>query len=294
VHVTAENGTVCDDGQECSTGDHCEAGQCVADESQCLCDPTFHPSASKIVALSIADTGYPGDGLDLDGDPTTCQPETNGCSDGIDNALGPLAGIPLANDAIKKSIDEGNLILVFEHRNLKTDGTAYGLAFYTAKLAGSNPTCDVQAATCDYVADHNVFDHDCNPLVLLDNAKISGSKLTAGGKSYTFPFDLPLAGIALHLDLYFARVEATVTISGDKVTSMSGILAGAAPKEQIKSAVQALPDDQIPAPFTKQQILDLLDGLVVPDIDGDGDGVKESASLGIKFNAIGGRVVGIY
>jgi hypothetical protein len=36
----------------------------------------------------------------------------------------------------------------------------------------------------------------------------------------------------------------------------------------------------------------LLELLVIPDIDGDGDGIKESASLGLQFTAIPGEIVG--
>jgi hypothetical protein len=87
-----------------------------------------------------------------------------------------------------------------------------------------------------------------------------------------------------------------VTVSGGKVAAMTGVLGGAVPKQQIIDAITAIPDDQWPPtiPVDKATILSLIDILVVPDIDGDGDGVAESASLGIKFSAIGGQITGVY
>lgn len=292
---TAQDGVACDDGLECSVGDHCVAGQCIADTTPCVCKPTFSPVVSKFVTMLIPDNGQAGNGANLDEDAGTCAPADNCCC-GVDNALGPVAGLPVAADAIKKAVDEGQIILLFEHRNFRADGGAYTLAFYTGKLDASNPTCDFKTQTCKYTVDKSIFDEECNPLVFLDNAKIVGTKLTAGGKNYRFPFDLPLAGINLHVDLYFARVDATVTVSGGKVAAMTGVLGGAVPKQQIIDAITAIPDDQWPPtiPVDKATILSLIDILVTPDIDGDGDGIAESASLGIKFSAIGGTISGVF
>ena len=135
---------------------------------------------------------------------------------------------------------------------------------------------------------------ECLPLVTLNNATIVGNKLTAGGLDYVFPFDLPLLeGINLHVDLYFTRVEANVTVSGGRVTSMQGILGGAIPKQQISDAVQAVPDATwADLPVDKATVMMLLDLVVIPDIDGDKDGIMESASIGIQFTAIPGEIVG--
>lgn len=292
----AQNGIPCDDGLECSVNDHCEAGVCVADTSPCVCQPTFSPVVNKFVSMSIADNGQAGNGLNLDDNAATCAPSSNCCC-GVDNSLGPVAGLPVANDGIKKAMDEGQIVLLFEHRNFRTDGGAYTLAFYAGKLDPTNPTCDFKTQSCKYIVDHNIFDQDCNPLVTLDNAKVVGNKLTAGGRQYRFPFDLPLvAGINLHVDLYATKVEATVTLSGGKIAAMAGILGGAVPKQQIIDAITAIPDDQWPPdiPVDKGTILSLIEILVEPDIDGDGDGQPESASIGIKFNAIGGTITGVY
>ncbi|MBL6974530.1 MAG: hypothetical protein ISR64_02250 [Deltaproteobacteria bacterium] len=284
-------GSQCDDGLECSTSDHCKDGQCVADTSECVCQPVFWPVVSKMTSMSIAATGNPGDGLDLDGDPGTCTPATD-CSAGIDNSLGPLSS--LGNDAIQESMADGDIIILMEHRDFHIDGTPYSIAVYVGKdLDPSNPACDVQTQTCAYLVDNESLNVDCNPLVSLDNAVYSNGKLTAGGAGYTFPFDLPILGdVSLHVDLFYATIHANVTLSGNKVTAMDGILGGAVPKAQLKAAIESLPPDT-DLPLPKEQIITLLDLLVQPDIDGDGDGVKESASIGIHFTAIAGTISGL-
>lgn len=288
-----ETGTVCSDGLDCSVNDHCEDGVCIADESGCVCQPTFYPAVSKFVTMAISDNGKTGAGLDLDNNPATCSPPDNCCC-GIQNALGPVAGLPVAQDGIKDAMEGGDITLLFEHRDIKTDGSPYVLAFYSGKLAPSNPTCNFLTQDCDYTVEPMMITDECNPLVTLDNAKIVGNKLTAGGTDYVFPFDLPLMeGINLHVDLYFTRLEASVTVSGGRVTSMQGILGGAVPKQQISDAVAAIPDETWAGlPVDKATVQTLLELLVVPDIDGDGDGILESASIGIQFTAIPGEIVG--
>lgn len=290
------NGTVCDDGIGCSTGDHCETGVCVADMSGCTCTPVFSSAVTKFVTMVIPDDGQAGSGLDLDQDPATCAPESDCCC-GVNNSMGPLAGLPVANDSITDAILDGSLIILFEHRDLKTNGEPYTLAFYAGELDPTNPTCDYQTADCPYLVDGSLVDEEtCEPVAVIDNAKIVNGKLTAGGKAYIFPFDLPLfEGINLHVDLFFATIEANVTVAGGKVTSMVGTLGGAVPKQQISDALAAIPDDEWPdsIPFDKATVATLLDMLVIPDIDGDDDGELESASISIKFSAIPGTITGL-
>ncbi len=286
-------GTPCDDGLECSTGDTCQNGVCEPDDiSGCLCQPTFASAVSKLISLKIENNGQTGNALNLDGKPG-CAPADNCCC-GLDNALGPLAGIPAAADGIKKAIEEGSIMLMFEHRGLRTDGQAYTLAFYAGDLDPANASCNFQTQTCNYLVDRAIIDDEtCEPLVSLDNAKISGGKLVAGGIGYTFPFDLPLMeGIDLHVDLYMARVEATVTVSGGKVTSMAGILGGAIPKAQLESAIDAVPPEKWDEIGIGVELVQMIVGSLETDIDGDLDGTPESISIGMKFTAIAGNISG--
>ena len=281
----------CNDGLDCSVGDHCEMGKCVADKSGCVCEPDFSPTVTKITSMTIASTGYPGQGLDVDQNPATCAPLQNGCSGGVDNALGPIAS--LGNADIQKSLDRGQVIALFEYKNFRTDGQPFSLGVLVGKrLDPSNPNCDFQTQQCQFIVDKNSYNEDCNPLVSFSNARVIGNKLVAGGKNYVFPFRLPItAGLQLEITLYFARIEAEITIQGSTITQLTGVLGGAVPKQQIIDAVMAVPDDQLPLP--KDTIIGMIDALIQPDIDGDGDGKKESASIGIQITAIPATITGV-
>ena len=285
-------GTGCSDGLACTTTDHCEAGACVADLAECACKPTFSPDITKLTSLQVPATGYPGDGLDLDHDAATCAPAVD-CSDGIDNCLGPVAS--MGNSSLADTVAGGDLILLLQHENLRLDGTPYGLSVLIGKgLDPANATCDFQAATCDYIVNASSLDLDtCLPVGGFTNARILGGRLTAGGQGSTFPFDMTISGgIALHVDLHMATIDAAVTVGGGTLTALDGFLGGAVPKQQIKDAILALPDT-VELPMTKEDLIGLLDLLVVPDMDIDGDGVYESASLSIRVAGIPGHVTGI-
>ncbi len=293
VNTVVADGTPCDDGLACSTGDHCEAGKCIADTTNCLCTPDFSNVVTKVTSMHIQTTGYPGDGLDIDEDPNTCAPKGK-CSDGIDNALGSLGA--MGNDSIAKEMKKGSVMVLFDHKGFNTQGKPYTLGIYAGKLDPKNSGCDFEKDVCDYLVDPNSYDHDtCEPLVKFDNATIHGNKLTAGGKKYTFPFHIPLNDQAtLDFALYYARIEATVTIQNGRITHIQGIIGGAVPKQKMLDAVDQLPDDvQLPGGLTKENLKQLINAMIHPDIDGDGDGVPESASIGIQFEGIAGNITGV-
>ncbi len=98
--------------------------------------------------------------------------------------------------------------------------------------------------------------------------------------------------MTLTITLYDARIEADGVVSGDQVTFIQGILAGAVPKQQLKDAIAALPPE-VELPMPKEQIIALLDLLVQADMDGNGDGQKESASIGIRLEGIAGLITGL-
>lgn len=289
------NGAHCNDGLDCSTNDHCQDSKCVADISGCMCTPKFSKVVNKTTVLAIAQTGNPGDGLDVDENPATCAPVGH-CSGGIDNSLGAIGGLPIVKDSITKELASGHIMLLFDHMGFNTQGKAYMLSIYQGKLDPGNSDCDFQTQTCNYWVDPQSYDHDtCAAMVSFDNAKVIGNKLTAGGKNYTFPFKIPLTPtVNLDFSLYYARIEATVTVSNGKITHIKGIIGGAVPKQKILDGIDAIPDGTpLPQGLTKASLKSLVTLLVKSDIDGDGDGVPESASIGLQFEGIAGNITGV-
>lgn len=287
VHSPEPPGAPCDDGLACSTGDACQDGVCVADMSECGCQMEFSDDVSKVNGLLIGLDGEPGSGLDVDGYPGTCAP-AGSCSAGIDNALSMLGGF--ANEALQDSVDDGQVIFLFEHRDFSATGEVFEMVFHIGEAA--NDQCDVQTTTCPYLVSPDTFDADCASLVSLDNAQISGATLNAGGPGYSFPLVLPIAdGVLLELTLHATQVKAQVTFEAGGPAGLDGILAGAISKQAILDGIEAVPADQLP--LDKDLIIQMIQGLIQSDIDTDGDGVMDAASVGLPFTAIGGTIVGL-
>jgi hypothetical protein len=285
IHTDLD-GVSCDDGLDCSTGDSCVAGECIANLQDCLCQPEFFPTVNKINSLIIGGDGKPGSGLDIDLDPATCSP--SGCSDGIDNSLSMLAGF--ANEPLVDALTGGSVILLVEHRGFVTDGTDYTASLYIAKLA--NDGCDHMTQSCDYLVQSDSFDEECNPVVFMDNAKTNGTSFSAGGPGYDFSIPMPLAdNVVLDLKLYFAQVNAEVTIDNDIPVALEGVLGGAVSKVDMLAAIEAVPADQLP--LDKAMIISLIDMMVENDIDTDGNGSYDAASIGLPFTAIAGTITGV-
>lgn len=277
----------CNDGLDCSVGDHCEAGLCIADTTDCQCQPDFHPGVNKLTVLAIGSGGHPGSGLDVDLKPDTCAPADN-CSEGIDNSLAMFGD--LAGDALQDAVDAGQVVLLFEHREFDATGAPYMLAFYVGSAA--DPDCEIQSQSCPYLVQSDSFDDQCSPLISLDNAVVNGAQLAAGGPGYDFPLPLPLSeGVILDLVLYNAQVEATLAFSDGLPGSMTGILAGAVPKQTLLDALDNVPADQLPV--DKELVKTMVNMLVQNDVDSDGDGSLDAASIGLPFTALQGQIVGV-
>ena len=281
----------CDDGIDCTFGDACVAGVCVGDDSECTnCPPAFSTVVSKFNALAIGTKGIPGEGLDIDGNPDTCSPAP-GCSGGVDNAMSKFAA--LANAEIDKALQQGDIALLLEHTSWNTNGAPYQMNVYAAKPASDS--CDFMVSDCPYWIDVATMTEDCYPMVFFDNMTMSGGTFSAGGPGYIFPFDLPIIeGLVLSVTLFYAQMEGSYTVSGGKVTSMEGILGGAVNKAQISEIINNLPDETWEeSPLSKDQIITMLDLLLPTDIDTDGDGTLDGATMGLKFTAIKGHIQGL-
>jgi hypothetical protein len=283
---------LCDDGEACTIDDRCVAGECFgAKTASCpLCSLAATDKANKITSLLVMADGQPGSGLDIDDNPMTCAPSNN-CGGGIDNELSVLAS--LVNPGITDSIEDGVVKWVIDLRRATRDGTEFPLSIYDSGLAFDN-FCNYQGEVCDYDVAPLSFDANCDPYFLFDNARIDGNRLTAGGSGQLISMVLPLVGGSLlAVTIAEARTEATLTFNaqGD-IIAMNGIIAGAIPKAQLIEAVRELDPDSFSLPgLTPAAAADLLDLLVTADIDLDGDGVAEAASVAMRIATIPARIV---
>jgi hypothetical protein len=284
LHVP-QDGTPCDDLIECTTADTCSAGVCVGDASTCSCTPVFH-DAGKATWIEMGTSGYVGEGLDLDEDPSTCAPEGD-CDGGVDNALSILAGI--ANESIAEAVGAGEMNFLVELRETEPGGLL--LAAYVAKLDPANADCDYQTTTCQWQVNPDMLDDEhCTPATVLD-ASMDGDVLTGGGADSNLPFILPLGDSMLEVSLTNLRFVGQLTYEEGQVVAFAGIFAGAIPKSALEAAIESVPEEDLPLP--KAAVIAFL-GLLENDIDTDGDGVKDALSLGLKVSGIDGVITGTY
>ena len=94
--------------------------------------------------------------------------------------------------------------------------------------------------------------------------------------------------------------EAQVVVQDGVVVEMNGVLGGAIPKQSLVEAIESLPQDEFcPNPdkpnscISKEVLVGLVAAVIQDDIDTDGDGKADAASIALEFEAISAEVVGI-
>ena len=283
-----QNGLACSDGYECTTGDVCQAGMCVGDSSACTCVPDFG-DALKVISLQIGENGQPGNGLDVDGNSSTCSPSSD-CGGGVDNALGILATI--ANPAFIEQLVDGVGMVLIEFRGIGDASTPSTMALFEAKLDSSDPECAYQASTCSYlVKTSNFSEADCLPLNAVA-ADIEGTSLVVNSSGNAIPFSTPLnSTTSIVFDMHNVVVDADVTFDGDNITSLNGMVAGAVRKDDIIAAIQAAPDGAL---LVDKSVIVSLITFLNADIDTDGDGLNDALSIGLIVQAIDADITGLY
>ncbi|MBR56859.1 MAG: hypothetical protein CMH54_02250 [Myxococcales bacterium] len=291
------NNEPCDDGFDCSILDSCAAGLCAGLKDDCEeCSPDFSEHANKITIFELPAGGNPGAGLDLDGNPETCSPPTN-CSGGIDNALGVLGFA--VNPSFAEAIEEGILVYLIEYVGLNFDGDPFTIHVYVGvDNDGEESDCDPEVEDCGYLAIQESFAPDCSVNVTFDNAVIENGVMTAGGPGSLFLVTGTMSnGQNITFVIFDAMFQANIQ-GGEledgtpTITSANGIVGGGVPKQIIQDALNSLSDSLI-SPLLKDLVNTYLENEVEDDLDIDGDGTPDAASIGIRFETIGTTIVGI-
>jgi hypothetical protein len=110
---------------------------------------------------------------------------------------------------------------------------------------------------------------------------------------YAYPIMLKIGGANILLSLNNARLEAQLTVESGELTGLDGVMGGAVSKAQLATALQAIPDDDLPEGISKQALLTLVNVLIKNDIDIDGDGIADAASIGIRVEGLSGSISGV-
>lgn len=278
---------LCDDGIDCTPESTCLVGRCIGEKVDCpQCEAPTGDHALKVVDISIAAGGHPGIGLDVDEEPKTCAPAGD-CTGGIDNSLSALGNV--VNEGVADSLAAGAILYVADLNEAPLDGSTFDFAVHDTDLTVESFTagCDWQADTCDYWARPYGFDAGCTPWFHLPGATFDGTTLRAGGQGTVIVVSFALTpGTLVPLTLVHARLEAEAEMSADgtRIVRLSGVIGGATPKALLTDTLAAIDAEDLPG--DKDFLLDLLDEVVEADIDLDGDGVLEGASVALRFDTI--------
>ncbi len=139
------------------------------------------------------------------------------------------------------------------------------------------------------------FTAACQPKFSFKDAVVKNGVLTAGGKDTLFAMDASILG-AKNATLFVkgARVEAKVSFTpdGKAVLGMSGALGGAVPSPVIVDIINAMDDSVFSGIGGKANALVLVQQLLAVDQDTDNDGTMDASSIGLRFSAIGAKIVG--
>ncbi len=285
----------CGDGEECGLDSQCYAS-CWANEA-----PVYSDDVLKINSLVIGDGGYDGMAIDVDNDPETCAPE-GACENGLNNQLGGLltqiAQYVDANAELEDMMIEGSFVLLGELIEPNLEGEEFPMNLYIGVPKDAADVCDWQVETCDYLVKPDSYDimNECKAMISFDNASVVDGKLLAGGPDGLFSIAFPVVdGLILTLHVHMATLVGDAVIEEGKIVGVTGgLIGGAVPKALIMETIDNLPPDVLAdLQVSVDMIKGLLDVFIQNDIDTDGDGELDAASLGIQFEMIAGKIVGL-
>lgn len=293
------NSKPCADGHACTIKDSCNGGTCVGQKTNTcpICNKIFEAgNGGQLNSVLLGTSGKTGHGINVDGDLKTCAP-AGSCHKGIDNSLGAISfGVnkPLAN-----AMKAGTMRFLVDMAGYKGEGKPFSLRIYYGNLTPGSASCDWAKQPCSWLVTQQSMGPKCEPLASFDNAVVSNGKLTAGGPDEIFALEANLSGdvkptfyikgATIHADV---EIVDSPGVGKPKLQSLTGIIGGAMTETAVMTVFNALPEANF-KPLTKESALKLVKQLLVLDIDVDGDGVKDAASLGLQIKGIGAHLLGM-
>ena len=247
--------------------------------------------------------GQVGQGLNVDGNLTTCAPGGN-CALGIDNQASGILTVYDVNQAIVDNlanVDFGTGLVDF--KNYQAEGVPFVLPLYVG-VERNDGGCDFLTQSCSFYVPYYNFDAQCEPLYTFTNAVINGGVLSAGGPDYDFTVDTWYQGSPITGTVHDVQVQATVEFDAEE--RVIGISAGSLVGGALKSSdlflaldfvvpgdgTTVVYTDPVFGPITKDMVLTWLQGILLPDVDTDGDSTADAVSIGGIVSALSATVLG--
>ncbi len=267
---------------------HCDTAlKACADlpPSKCQLPSVWSPNLQVISKLALAE---PGVGCDLNGDGKP------------DNVLGKFNSLYTGeNAALQTAISQGKLLTVWNAPLFATNGDEFSIERLDAVLDAGNANCDVAAGGKPCVVRVKAANYGasssggtCVAKNQLKPASIIGGAFSVPGGGGSIPISL--------LDLMAIQVNAGVdawtgTIVGGAQwqTTTGGMHCGAVTKTALLAGIDMLPTSVLAQIGDAATVKALIAGIVKPDLDLDGDGIKESISFAMAFETVPVVVTGI-
>ena len=297
------------DGRECGA-DGCEGscGECSEDQfcnhTVGLCEEvvpvhweTIEPAgltAQRIVSLAIASGGFPSQAMDVDGDSSTCAPNgscDSGCDSQLSTVFQQMEHILDVNGELEASIADESSLVAFVAPGWNEEGQPFSISVFFADFEPEctslfDPTCECQLQW------ESLNPTTGTPRMEIHNARVIDGVLTAGGMDQTATVVFPLSeDIFLELPLRMVQLEADIDGEMSDLQWKNGRIGFVLNKEEITAAIESVPEGSDFDSY-KSTATNLVDMLVQPDIDSNGDGELDSASLGLAFETLHVNVTG--
>jgi len=269
----------CDDGNICTVEDRCSGGACTGTS-------VFTGLAGNSATIAIGVSGNPGQGLDVDQNPATCEPKGS-CVKGIDNAFASLAW--LFNPELTRATKDGTFAMLLEWRPDAAGQTGTLNVMFGERRPGA--ACDPTKPGCEFSFYPGMVSGTCEPLFSLAQATLDGNHLSAHSTGGPVPMFLVFGTLRVQFLVKSAWLDATLSLSGGGGLGQ-GILAGGVPKQDLLSSIGSAPEDQFPPPYTRDLVMQYVSLVLQPDLDLDHDGSPESISIGIPFTLVSAHLVG--
>ncbi len=270
----------CKAGQICKAEANAGKGECI--DPACALPTKWGPNLAKLSMLNISDADK---GCDLNDD---AKP---------DNALGALKD--LAGSQLTEAVEKGSVVIILEPTEYKTDGTKFGLDLLIGDVDDGNKDCDVTKATCNYTVtpknwDQTVSATTCPAVVNFPKTTIKDGKMAAGGKDQVFDLKIPVtAGIEIEIKITQAQVRGDTADDKTWMSTKNGQICGVITKEALSAALDAVPEETLKDIGGKSAVQNILNNLLTPDIDTDGDDEADAISVALDFETIPANIVGL-
>jgi hypothetical protein len=242
-----------------------------------LCDPSTG-TAWAVTSFLVGTAGEPGQGLDVDQNPNTCDGIDGECSDGIDNSFARLSS--LVNTFMTSGVANGDI----------------RLALHIAESVPSESTEPACAALSilrlldeSSVASLSFLPGSGAPASSIGNVESTESQLLAGPDG-VFIMPLAVLGAVLSVKLTHVSLEANRSIaaedSGILKETLEVTIGGALTREALESAILSMPDSAVDrAGLSRQDILGIINPLLEEDLSLD-DSDVDMISIGLTMNAV--------